>query len=235
MKAKEREEARRLRKEDGLSVGEIARRIGISRASASHWLRDVELTDAQKQRLFERGHGATSGQLNGSKRNKEKALICREKSQNTGREMARQGTDFGYKVFCSLYWAEGNKSRCTVGMSNTDVDMLRIYVEGLKRYFRCKDEEFSVSVMAHLGNGFTENQIRDYWLRAIGLPNKCFKRFTLKSKYYPVQNKKHKRHVYGCCSVRVCSTEIMQTIYGSIQEFFGIDRPEWIWGEYEMR
>ena len=33
---------------------------------------------------------------------------------------------------------------------------------------------------------------------------------------------------YGTCRLSVCSTEIVQTIYGSIQELGGFDRPEWL-------
>jgi transposase-like protein len=230
MKAKEREEARRLRTEEGLSVGEIATRLGVSKGTSSLWLRDIELTDEQKVRLAERGHGQNEGQIRGSLSIKEQAKSRREDYQQTGREMAKRFGFGDYRVFCALYWAEGNKSRCCVGMSNTDPDMLRIFVKVLREVFESKDDDFGVSVMAHLGNGLTAEQIRDYWLNMLGLPEKCFKRFNLKSKYYPAQNKKHKRHVYGCCSVRIGSTEIVQTIYGSIQEFFGIDRPEWLWG-----
>lgn len=230
MKAKEREEARRLRREDGLSVGEIARRLGVSKGTSSLWLRDVELTEQQKLVLADRGR-CSPNQQNGSKAIRTQAEEKRGEYQKAGREFVLSGkADFNYQVFCALYWAEGDKSRWTAGITNTDADMLKIFVSGLRRYFGCKDEDFKVRVMAHLGNGLTAEQIQEYWMRTLNLPNTCWRQFTLKSKYYSVQNKKHKRHVYGGCSVRVSSTEIVQKIYGSIQELFGIERPEWLWG-----
>jgi hypothetical protein len=33
---------------------------------------------------------------------------------------------------------------------------------------------------------------------------------------------------YGTGRVTVCSTFIVQSIYGAIQEYAGIDRPEWL-------
>jgi hypothetical protein len=33
---------------------------------------------------------------------------------------------------------------------------------------------------------------------------------------------------YGTCALIVNSTEIVQTIYGSIQELGGFDRPAWL-------
>ena len=72
MKAKEREEARRIRAEEGLSVGEIARRLGISRGTSSKWLRDVELTEEQRMRLDERAR-TSPGQQRASQNRKDEA------------------------------------------------------------------------------------------------------------------------------------------------------------------
>jgi hypothetical protein len=33
---------------------------------------------------------------------------------------------------------------------------------------------------------------------------------------------------YGTVRISVCDTEVVQTIYGSIQELAGFDRPEWL-------
>ena len=41
----------------------------------------------------------------------------------------------------------------------------------------------------------------------------------------------HKRRnmlPYGTCWLTVCSTAIVQHLYGAIQEYGGFDRPEWL-------
>ena len=230
MKAQEREEARRLRKEDGMSVNEMAKRLGVSKGSVSMWVRDIELSNEQKILLSERCKFSIN-QQKGCKAMKDKAESIRKEFQKSGRDFVKNNqSNLDYKIFCALYWAEGDKSRNSPGMTNTDPEMLKIFINILRKYFSLNDESFTVRVMAHLGNGLSSEQICDYWLKILGLPKSCFRQFVLKSKYFPVQNKKHKRHVYGGCTVRVNSVEIMQKIYGSIQEVFGIDRPEWLWG-----
>jgi transcriptional regulator with XRE-family HTH domain len=44
MKVQERNEARRLRRDEGLSLKEIALQLGVAKSSVSHWVRDIELT-----------------------------------------------------------------------------------------------------------------------------------------------------------------------------------------------
>jgi transcriptional regulator with XRE-family HTH domain len=51
MKIRERDEARTLRREQGQSIKEIARAVGVSCSSVSLWVRDIELTPAQIEAL----------------------------------------------------------------------------------------------------------------------------------------------------------------------------------------
>jgi hypothetical protein len=49
------------------------------------------------------------------------------------------------------------------------------------------------------------------------------------NRYSPYTKKKRTNKLpYGTCRIAVHSTEIAQTIYGSIQELGGFDRPEWL-------
>lgn len=58
MKNLERESAQQLRR-DGHSLNEIVQRVPISKSTASLWVRDIELTPDQLQRLRDNsGHRA---------------------------------------------------------------------------------------------------------------------------------------------------------------------------------
>jgi transposase-like protein len=58
-KAALREEARRLRSESRLSVKEISRTIGVSPSTASVWVRDLPLDDAEKKQRMRQGAQTT--------------------------------------------------------------------------------------------------------------------------------------------------------------------------------
>jgi transposase-like protein len=55
-KTKQGELARQLRRTEGASIKEIARRIGAAQPSISPWVRDVELSDEQKDALVRRAY-----------------------------------------------------------------------------------------------------------------------------------------------------------------------------------
>ena len=57
MKTAERNMARKLRRE-GLSMRQIERRLGVARSTVSLWVREIELTDHQREELRARGASA---------------------------------------------------------------------------------------------------------------------------------------------------------------------------------
>ena len=61
-----------------------------------------------------------------------------------------------------------------------------------------------------------------------GLPPSCLRKSSVNvhSKYS--RKKRVNKLPYGTCELTVDSTRIVQTIYGSIQEYGGFDRPEWL-------
>jgi hypothetical protein len=82
-------------------------------------------------------------------------------------------------------------------------------------------------------NLFADNEaeqcvIERYWLEKLRLPESSLRKSSVNvhSKYS--LKKRTNKLPYGTCELRVDSTRIVQTIYGSIQEYGGFDRPEWL-------
>jgi len=103
----------------GCSYYEIQKEIGdISVASLSYWLRDIELTEEQKQRL--KRNSSSHIEL-GKKISVENRRKKRELWRTEGRQLAKQ-KDPEFIAGITLYWAEGFKShnRNTVALCNTD-------------------------------------------------------------------------------------------------------------------
>src|SRR5438128_1694192 len=107
MKTVERVAARRLRRDEGRSVKEIAGLVGVSRSSVSLWVRDIELTPEQEAALIARDPARTVRQI-GWTANRERARLRRRGYQLAGRRRVRRSEPL-YIAGCTLYWAEGWK------------------------------------------------------------------------------------------------------------------------------
>jgi transcriptional regulator with XRE-family HTH domain len=227
MKTKERELARELRRTRGLPIKQIARVVGVAPSSVSVWVRDVPLTAEQLDALRQM-NPAYNRQLRGANRNAERGRERRRAYQEAGRFTARRGEPL-HVAGAMLYWAEGDKrDKNCARISNSDPEVLRLFVRFLRTYFDGCDEK--LRVICHLFADHAERQleIEQYWLDVVELPRSALRKsfVNVYSKYS--QKKRKNKLPYGTCHLCVHSTEILQSIYGSIQEYGGFERPEWL-------
>jgi hypothetical protein len=88
-------------------------------------------------------------------------------------------------------------------------------------------EEFHVTLNVHLDNGLALTEIEEWWLTRIGLPRGCLGSHTL-DRHSRASSRTRRSLPYGTARVVVHSTFVVQSIYGAIQEYAGMDRPGWV-------
>jgi hypothetical protein len=226
VKVAEQEMARSLRRDLGLPIKEIARRVGVSVSSMSLWVRDVSLTPEQEAALDAR-NPVRNAQRNGAANNSKRCRAERAAAQEHGRALARAGDPLHIKG-CMLHWAEGSKRRNSVMFTNSDDALIVVFLRFLRRCYGVTDDRMTLSVNCFLGNGLTIDEIQDWWLRRLELPASSLR--TPAINRVSAASKRLKGNVlpYGTARLTVHSTFIAQSIYGAIQEYAGIERPEWL-------
>jgi transcriptional regulator with XRE-family HTH domain len=226
MKTLEREQARLLRRENGLSVKEIAARLSVARSSVSLWVRDIELTEQQHEALRAR-NPIYNQQLAGRGGTSARRRAERRAYQEHGRALARRGDPL-HAIGCMLYWAEGDKRRNQARLSNSDPEVIRAYVAFLRTYFNLCDEEIRLTCNLFADHVQRQHEIERFWLEVAGLPRSslCRSIVNVYSKYS--LKKRTNKLPYGTCRVIVNRTRVVQSIYGAIQEYGGFDRPTWL-------
>jgi hypothetical protein len=218
-----RQQARVLRNE-GNSVRMIQSLLGISRSSASTWTRDIILTPKQRADLSASwANGRAQGSLAGAETNRRLAQERRLEAQADGRKRA-QSADNLYVAGCMLYWGEGEKGGY-VRISNTDVALLQLFMRFLKEHYMATSEDFTLSLCAYLNNGYTLDDIQDYWLTSLELPTSSLRKGDIRQGDSSAPGR---RHPYGVANLYLRrSNYILNSIYGAIQELSGVDNQLW--------
>jgi transposase-like protein len=226
VKTLQRRRARELRKRRGYSIKQIAGILGVSRSSVSLWVRDIVLTDEQHEALRQRnpiynrqlaGRGATSARRRAERR----------AYQEHGRVLARRG-DATHAAGCMLYWAEGGRNQNSARFSNSDPEMVRTFVDFLRRYFDLADEHIRLTCHLYADHAERQREIERFWLDVTRLPasSLCRSVVNVYSKYSA--RKRLNMLPFGTCRVVVHRTRVIQSIYGAIQEYGGFERPAWL-------
>jgi hypothetical protein len=83
-------------------------------------------------------------------------------------------------------------------------------------------------VNCHIGNGLTIDEIESWWLSRLSLPRSCVRNATVNRPSGASALRRGNVLPHGTGRLSVCDTALVQGIYGAIQEYAGIDRPEWL-------
>jgi DNA-binding transcriptional MerR regulator len=226
MKLKQKEKARNLRKQ-GFSIREIEKELKISRASASLWVRDIKLSEQQQTDLGKRSKNKIIKhiyKLAEDRRNK--FLLKREIYQQEGRKLVKNcEKDFIAGVM--LYWAEGAKSRNSLGLANTDPELMSFYIKFIRKFFNPNEDKFKLRIRWFSNNGLSYNEIKNFWIKKLNLNDKQIK--DSKDIHGKTNNcSQIGKFPYGIVVLEVHDTSIIQKIYGAIQEYVGFNNSKWV-------
>ena len=207
MKLQQKIEAIKLRRQ-GKSYKEIRQKITVSKGTLSLWLKDVELTEAQKHRLY-----YTLKQQNVFRIARKKQRIKKElqiKIVESATEEAKQFIhDPLFLAGLMLYWAEGDKSDAseTVKITNSDPNMIKL----IMRWFReiCKVPEQKFRICLHIHTLHCRKDIEKYWAQITNIPLTQFYKTQIK----PTTLKHRRNPLYdGTCAVVICNKNLFRKI-----------------------
>jgi len=221
MKSLERIQARQLR-EQGFSIKNIAKQLNVSASSVSTWVRDIELTSDQIDQLIKQ-NPIFNKQINGAKSRSDKAKEVRKLYQKAGKLKALEG-NLLHQAGCLLYWAEGTKTRNQCRFTNSDLEMMKLFINFIRTFYPSLETKITLTVNYYINNGLSAEQIKNYWLSNLKLPEsslrKCQENNRPRSATHTIR---HNKLPYGIACISISSSELIQNIYGAIQQYVGFD------------
>ena len=218
MKYKERLLAISLRKK-GLSYKEILKKIEVSKSTLSIWLREVELTTEQKNRLL--------GKMDKMRYELAKSKVADRKKRTeeiittAKKEVAALNNDSLFFVGLALYWAEGAKNPVeSVKFANSDEKMILLMMKWLRKI--CKIPEKKLKIHIHMHTLHCRKDIIEYWSKITQVPLRQFYKPYIK----PTSLGQRKNILYnGTCSIIIHDKNLFRKIMGwklGLQEHFGV-------------
>jgi hypothetical protein len=101
--------------------------------------------------------------------------------------------------------------------------MLKLFMRFLREEMKVENEIIRITVIHHTSDEQEIIRMIQYWLDWLELPSttKVFTQLKIGT------TSRKKRYVNGMCVISVHRTELVQHIFGAIQEYVGIDKPEW--------
>lgn len=226
--AKTKKKTRRLRSK-GWSLGEISKEMKIPKNTLSGWLKDIRLSEEQKERIKQkiRTSGAIGRpiavKLLHDKIEKWKNKI-RQKVKHF-EKLTLQNQKIG-KLACGLlYLCEGAKYPASryLYLGNSDPKIISFFLNSLREYYSINEDKLRFDVLYRWDQNYDE--LKEYWSKITKIPkSKCLNsKPDLRTKDKPTLKKDYK----GICRVIYYDTSLqfeLQAIGETIINGAGGDR-----------
>lgn len=209
--------AREMRSK-GESVKQIAKKLGVSKGTASWWVRDIILSLEQYETLKKRMiKGGEKGRFLGALVQKNRRLEMMKRLEDVGIEKFKKISDGEFLTAgVALYWGEGSKKKREFYICNSDPDLLMFMVSWLGKFFDVGVDRIHAVVGINEMHRGRDEVVRKYWSEKLGIPLSQFRKTSFKkakvNKVYDNYN-----DYYGTLGIRVLKgSEIYYKILGLI-------------------
>ncbi|MAZ56181.1 hypothetical protein CL653_00085 [bacterium] len=214
-KTTERLSAKELRKQ-GCTVKEIAERLDVSKSSVSVWVRDTKLSKRAKLVLSKK---IKKGQMVAaeSKKARSEAVATVYLSNSVSRYGKLQTHTRFNEMLCALiYWCEGAKETGRVDFTNSDPNLIKLFLTLFRGNFTVDESKFRVCIHLHSYHNH-DTQLR-YWSKVTKIPKRQF------IKPYRKKNsgKQIREGYQGCASIRYHDADLAKRLHSIAKSSFKI-------------
>ncbi len=213
MKTKAKNKAIFLRKK-GYSLNEISNKLGVSKSTASIWVKKINLDKNAKLRLEKRRKNGYSKSIKSNKIKKDKILnFVKQNAKLTIKNL--KGFKQINKLLCAiLYWCEGEKHCNSIRFTNSDPLLISTFLYLLRKSYELDEKKFRICL--HLHDYHNETRQKNFWSKLTNIPLSQFIKVYKKTH----AGKRIKKNYPGCASIRYHDYKIAKEL-NLIYQLFG--------------
>ena len=215
-KSKFLNKAKKLR-EEGYSLKEISEVLGVSKSTASLWLRNIVISIKGKKRLSKLSELARRKGVEVKLLQRELYFQNIEKNCNIFVNKRIQDINIiDAKIYLALlFWGEGSKGERRLVFMNSDPDMIRVYLLLLRKSFKIRDDK--LRAVLHLHSYHNKEELIEYWSRVTKIKKENIYVYKKSN-----TGKRKKENYKGCISLRYGDVRILDEILLIIKRFIKI-------------
>ncbi len=214
MKTIEKKKAILLRKQ-GTSIQNIAKKLCVAKSSVSVWVRDVQLTQKQRDVLSVSGFSKDSIEKRRLKRLSNEQAKRDSIMLLAGKDITKISKHELRLIGLCLYWGEGGKTNHGVArISNSDPAVIEV----MMRFFReiCLVDEKKFRGHIHTYSHLNAKVAEKYWSEVSGIPQTQFYKSYIKKSISSLGKKD--KLPFGTFDIYVCNTKLFLEILGQIEK-----------------
>lgn len=182
---------RKLRKDKGLSLGQLESKFGIRDSTISRWIQDID--------------------------NNNPTFLSAQRRENKAREQYIKTVKLNKisisqaKLLCALlYWCEGSKypSSNTLAFSNSDISLITTFLFLLRKAFNVDEDKLRIHLQLHTTHN--RHKTITYWSKLLNIPKDKFYKSTITKPTHVMKRLNYR----GTCTIKYHDVKLLLGLMG---------------------
>jgi len=199
---------------EGKSYAQIQEKYDVPKSTLSTWLKNSGKKPDRSKQL---AHLCLARIASAKAKRKQKRIRIEEAlsiAKETASHVPIDQESVGKALLAMLYWAEGGKRDGCMKFTNTDPELILVFIFLLRRHYQIDESRFRVGLQVHYYHN--QNQTREFWSKKLQIPVEQFWKIYLKPR--GGKKKDYKRNFYGICNLHYSSSAIQRELIALGQE-----------------
>ncbi len=192
----------------GNTYAQIQKKYLVPKSTLSFWF---SRADRKQDRTRQLAHLRIARIASIKAKNRQKASRIKE-AEDTARRVATRvpilQEAIGKALLAMLYWAEGGKTDGSMKFTNTDPELILVFISLLRKYYKIDESRFRIGLLVHYYHD--RSKTRQFWSEKLQIPTTQFWKIYLKPRSGKKRN--YKRNFYGICNLHYSSSAIQREL-----------------------
>jgi hypothetical protein len=191
----------------GITYEAIREKLGVPKSTLSVWVSTRgKKPDRTKQIAhLKRARKLATATLSFQK--SQRILQAITSAEQTARILLIEKIEINKSLLAMLYWAEGGKQEGNMKFTNTDADLVQLFLSLLRKSYRIEEARLRVALQIH--SYHDKNEAISFWSRKLRIPKNQFWKPYLKPRS---GRREYRRNFHGICNLHYASTPIQREL-----------------------
>lgn len=195
----------------GKSFREISAELNVAKSTLNGWLKNVEITDTQKQRLHQQWlDGLAKARSKAGERNKQARLDRIQAGQIAAKKLLESMplNNAELELFLAgLYLGEGFKIKNRFGLGNANPVIVLLFINILRKLYPIREERLKAAIFGRADQN--PDILIKYWSNLLHIPPNQFHKTQLDQR---TKNKATHVNYFGVCAVSYNDSNLQRRI-----------------------
>lgn len=194
--------------EEGASYGQLQKRFGVPKSTLSHWVstKGIVINKSKQLEHLKSSRAAAATVLRARK--EERLKLATTSAKELGACLQIQNAEIGKALLAMLYWAEGGKQDGNMKFTNTDPELVYLFLQLLRLHYRLDESRLHIALLVH--SYHNQEEVIDFWSQKLNIPKSQFWKVYIKPR--SGKREHYRRNFYGICNVHYSSSAIQREL-----------------------